>query len=200
MPNHASKLAIEYPDKLSRVMVLLKFFLGWLYVGIPHGICLFIYGFVAAIVIFIAFWAILFTGKYPRGMFDFVVGYLRWSMRVNAYMSCYMRDEYPPFSGSEGDYPASVSVEYPERLSRGLLLLKVFLGWIYVGIPHGIVLYLYGIAVSVVIFIAFLIILFTARYPKGLFNFVAGYMRWSMRVNVYLLLMRDEYPPFSTEE
>jgi len=200
MPNHASKLAIEYPDKLSRIMVLLKIFLGWIYVGIPHGICLLIYGIGVAIVTFVAFWVILFTGKYPRGLFDFVVGYMRWSTRVSAYGENLLRDEYPPFNGKEGDYPASVSVEYPERLSRGLLLLKVFLGWIYVGIPHGIVLYLYGIAVAVVIFIAFLIILFTARYPKGLFDFVAGYMRWSMRVNVYLLLMRDEYPPFSTEE
>ena len=90
---------VEYPEKLSHGMVLVKALFGWLYVGIPHGIVLFVYGIAVAVVLFIAFWAILFTGKFPRGMFDFVVGYMRWSNNVNAYLS-FMRDEYPPFSGS----------------------------------------------------------------------------------------------------
>ena len=94
-------------------------------------------------------------------------------------------------------YPTSLSIEYPEKLSRGLALLKFFLGWAYVGIPHGIVLWLYGIAVGVVTLIAFLIILFTGKYPKGMFDFVVGYYRWSWRVNAYVSFLRDEYPPFS---
>lgn len=94
-------------------------------------------------------------------------------------------------------YPVNLSVDYPEKLSRGKLLLKVFLGWLYVGIPHGIILYLYAIAVSVVSFIAFWVVLFTGRYPKGMFDFVVGYMRWSTRVSAYLTLLRDEYPPFT---
>ena len=94
-------------------------------------------------------------------------------------------------------YPVELSIEYPEKLSRGWLLMKVFLGWAYVGIPHGIVLWLYGIAVGVVSFIAFWVILFTAKYPRGMFDFVVGYMRWTWRVNAYLSLLRDEYPPFS---
>jgi len=72
--------------------------LAFFYVMIPHGFCLFFYGIAAMFVQFIAWWAILFTGKYPKGMFDFVVGYYRWSMRVNGYMG-YMTDEYPPFNG-----------------------------------------------------------------------------------------------------
>jgi hypothetical protein len=91
---------IEYPEKLSRGMVILKVLFGWLYVGIPHGICLFFYGIAAYVVLFISFFAILFTGKFPRGMFDFIVGYQRWSNNVNAYIYL-MRDEYPPFSGQE---------------------------------------------------------------------------------------------------
>ena len=95
-------------------------------------------------------------------------------------------------------YPADLTVEYPEKLSRGKLLLKVLLGWAYVGIPHGIMLVLYEIAVGVVTFIAFWVILFTGKYPKGMYDFVVGYMRWSWRVGAYwLLLLRDEYPPFS---
>lgn len=97
-------------------------------------------------------------------------------------------------------YPLTYRVEYPEKLSRGLLLLKVFFGWLYVGIPHGIMLWLYGIAVAVVQFIAFWAILFTGKYPKGLFGFVVNYVRWSSRVSAYMCFMRDEYPPFSGAE
>ena len=97
-------------------------------------------------------------------------------------------------------YPANFTVEYPEKLSRGWLLLKVFFGWAYVGIPHGIILALYQIAVAVVTFIAFWVILFTGKYPKGLYDFVAGYFRWYVRVQAYTSFMRDEYPPFTNEE
>jgi hypothetical protein len=94
-------------------------------------------------------------------------------------------------------YPVSVEILYPEKLSRGMLLLKVFFGWLYAGIPHGFMLWLYGIAAAVVMFIAFWVILFTGKFPRGMFDFLAGYNRWTTRVNVYFSLMRDEYPPFS---
>ncbi len=190
-------LTVEYPDRLSRGWLLLKVLFGYWYVYIPHGICLWIYEIGVGIVTFIAFWAILFTGKYPRGMFDFVAGYWRWSIRVSAYMSL-LRDEYPPFSGEpEVGYPVALTVDYPDRLSRGWLLLKVFFGWLYVGIPHGIMLAIYGIGVAIITFIAFWAILFTGKYPEGMFDFVAGFWRWITRVNAYMGLLRDEYPPFS---
>ena len=95
-------------------------------------------------------------------------------------------------------YPVTFTVEYPERLSRGLVVLKGLFGYFYVGIPHGIILGLYGIAVNIVTFIAFFAILFTGKYPKGMFDFVIGYMRWSVNVTAYWPnLLRDEYPPFS---
>jgi hypothetical protein len=97
-------------------------------------------------------------------------------------------------------YPADITVEYPETLSRGKLILKVLFGLLYAGIPHYFVLYFYAIAVAVVTFIAFWCILFTGKYPRGLYDFVVGYMRWSQRVNIYLSLMRDEYPPFTSEQ
>ncbi|MBN1368540.1 MAG: DUF4389 domain-containing protein [Dehalococcoidales bacterium] len=97
-------------------------------------------------------------------------------------------------------YPANFTVAYPEKLSRGWLLLKVFFGWAYVGIPHGVILACFSVAVSVITFIAFWIILFTGKYPKGLYDFIVGYMRWNNRVNAYLYFLRDEYPPFTTEE
>ncbi len=94
-------------------------------------------------------------------------------------------------------FPMTFDVEYPERLSRKKLLLKVFLGWLYAGIPHLIVLSLYSVAVSIITFFAFWIILFTGKYPKGMFDFVVGFYRWQSRLNAYLTLLRDEYPPFS---
>ena len=90
---------IAYPETLSRGTLLLKTFFGWLYLGIPHGLALMFYGIAAAVVSFLAWWAILFTGRYPRGMFDFVVGLLRWQMRVNAY-ALLLTDAYPPFNGN----------------------------------------------------------------------------------------------------
>ncbi len=97
-------------------------------------------------------------------------------------------------------YPVTLSVDYPEKLSRGKLLLKVLLGVFYVGIPHGVILALYEAAVAVVTFIAFWIILFTGNYPKGMYDFTVGYLRWGVRVNAYwMFLLRDEYPPFSNK-
>ncbi len=97
-------------------------------------------------------------------------------------------------------YPVTLTVEYPDRLSRGWVLLKVFFGWLYVGIPHGIILYFYGIIVAIVTFIAFFAILFTGKHPKGMYDFVVGYLRWYLNVTTYLSLLRDEYPPFSGSE
>jgi hypothetical protein len=96
-------------------------------------------------------------------------------------------------------YPADVSIEYPEKLSQGKTVLQGLFGWLYAGIPHGIILYFYGIAVAVVVFICWWIIIFTGKYPRGLFDFVQGYFRWNMRLSAFLFLMRNEYPPFTIE-
>ena len=90
--------------------------------------------------------------------------------------------------------PLTFMIDYPERLSRGWLLLKVFFGF-YIWLPHGIILFLYGIATGLITFIAFWAILFTGKYPKGMFDFVVAYMRWSLNVTACQYLMRDEYPP-----
>jgi len=95
------KFTVEYPEKLSRGMLIVKTLFGFLYVGIPHGICLALYGIAAFVAIFIAWWAILFTGKYPKGLFDFVLGYQRWALRVYNYWGHFTTDKYPPFSGQE---------------------------------------------------------------------------------------------------
>lgn len=98
---YPAKVSFEYPEKLSRVELLLKTFFGFFYVGIPHGILLGFYGIFVFFAIFFAWWAILFTGRYPKGLFEFVAGYVRWAVRVNSYWCLFFNDRYPPFSGKE---------------------------------------------------------------------------------------------------
>ena len=168
--------------------------------GIPHGIILFFYFLVSAVAGFIAFFAILFTGRYPRRLFNLVVGYHRWSARVEAYWSNFLTDRYPPFSAGEDDGPVTLEVDYPERLSRLMAILKLFFAWLYVGIPHGIILFFYALLVFIAVFIAWWSILILGRFPQRLFYFVLGYMRWTLRVSLYFSYVRDEYPPFSGRE
>ncbi len=195
-------LNIRRPEKLSRLHLLLKTFFGWIYVGLPHGIILYVLSIVAWVVSLAAFVVILVTGRYPRGLFDFVVGYHRWNLRVAAYagpfMGNFMVDKYPPFSfEEEADDSVMLRVEYPEKLSRLHAVLKLLLGWLYVGLPHGIILLIYGIVLMVALLFAWFIVLFTGRFPGAIFGLAEGYMRWGTRVNLYLAFARDEYPKFS---
>ena len=177
---------VEYPERLSRWLIFVK----WL-LAIPHFIVLYLVALVAYVIPIIAWFAILFTGRYPEGLFNFVVGFYRWNANVSAYILL-MRDEYPPFTMSGGRYPLMLEIDYPERLSRWLIFVK----WLFV-IPNVIVLMVLGLAYYVTLIIAWFAILFTGRYPKGLFSFGVGVARWSLRANAYMYLLTDNYPPFS---
>ncbi len=189
----------ELTDPPSRGWWLLK----WLLV-LPHCIIL-VFLWVAFVVVWvIAFFAILFTAKYPRGLFNFNVGVLRWGWRVGFYSyEALGTDKYPPFSLAPDDsYPADLQVEYPERLSRGLVLVK----WWLLAIPHYIVVAFFqgggdrenqfpGL-VLILAFFAAVVLLFTGKYPEDIFKLVVGMNRWSYRVAAYAALMTDQYPPF----
>jgi hypothetical protein len=166
----------------------------WLLI-IPHIIVLWALGIAAGVVWIIAWFAILFTAKYPKGLFDFMLGVLRWSWRVGFYSYDSMgTDKYPPFSlQPDPDYPADLDVAYPERLSRGLIFVK----WWLLAIPHYVILYFLQIAAGILAIVIGFILLFTGKYPNDLFKFMIGVNRWSYRVSAYVYLMRDEYPPFS---
>jgi len=174
--------------------------LKWL-LAIPHFIILAFLWIAFVVVCIIAFFAILFTAKYPRGLFNFNVGVLRWTWRVGFYSyAALATDKYPPFSlKSDDDYPADLQIEYPEKLSRGLVLVK----WWLLAIPHYIVVALFqgggeGGAGLVFIFAIFaaIALLFTGKYPGDIFKLVVGMNRWSYRVIAYASLMTDQYPPF----
>jgi Domain of unknown function (DUF4389) len=183
---------------LSRWLWLVK----WLLL-IPHYIVLVFLWIAFFLLTIVAFFAILITGRYPRGIFEFNLGVLRWTWRVGFYSySALATDRYPPFSlGHVPDYPATLDVDYPEHLSRGLVLVKSWL----LAIPQYLVVALFvggwghllgpGVAGLLVLFAA-VGLLFRARYPQSIFDFVMGMNRWTVRVAAYAALMRDEYPPF----
>jgi hypothetical protein len=203
-------------EPLSRWLWLVK----WILL-IPHYVVL-VFLFIAfAVVTVIAFFAILFTGRYPRGLFDFNLGVLRWSWRVSYYgYSALATDRYPPFSrAEEPDYPATLDIAYPQRLSRGLVLVK----WWLLALPHYILLGLLvggtsytvtavvdgqtttwtiatGSVLSLLVGFAGLGLLFTARYSRGLYDFAMGADRWALRVTAYAALMTDAYPPFRLDQ
>lgn len=191
------KFEIKRQESYSRGELLLRTFFGAFYIALPHAFVLMFLGIWSGIINFIAFWTILFTGKYPESMWEFQVKYIRWNTRLSASLMNLV-DGYPAF-GLDSEHPNVVfEVEYPDELSRGDLLLKAFFGFIYVIIPHVFVLYFRMIATMVVNAIAFWVVLFTGNYPEGMHKFVVETLRWSTRLNLYYgNWMSDKYPPFN---
>ncbi len=187
---------VTHQETYSRAELLLRTFLGWLYIFIPHYFLLFFIMIASLVLWFLAWWVVLFTGRYPKDFFDFQVNMLRWSARVEARI-LHLVDGYPAFGLKAIDESVMLSIPYPERLSRKHLLLRTFFGWLYCLIPHGFVLFFRAIATAVIIFFAWWVVLFTGQYPVNLHEFVVGTSRWNYRVSVYMMFMSDTYPPFS---
>lgn len=137
---------------------------------------------------------ILFRKRYPRWWFDFNLGLHRFMFRVSSYLLL-LTDRYP---STEDEQNVHLDLNYPDAqadLKRGMPLVKWFLA-----IPHYVVLFFLWMAALIVTFVAWFAIVFTGRYPRGMFDFVVGVMRWSWRVEAYaILLATDKYPPFSLE-
>jgi hypothetical protein len=194
---------------LSRWLWLVKWVLA-----IPHYLVLAFLWIAFVVVSVVAFFAILFTGRYPRPLFDFNLGVLRWGWRVSYYAySALGTDRYPPFTLAEvPDYPAQLHVPYPGQLSRGLVLVK----WWLLALPHLLVVgvlvgggawfavssdtenysWTGGGLIGLLVFIAAIVLAVTGSYPRGLYDFILGLNRWVLRVAAYVALMTDAYPPF----
>ena len=200
----------------SRALWLVK----WLLL-IPHAVVLLFLWVAFLAVTVVAFFAILITGNYPRPLFGFSVGVLRWTWRVQYYgYGALGTDQYPPFTLAEvPDYPAHLDIAYPERLSRGLVLVK----WWLLAIPQYLVVsvlaggglyagsraagdnssnadWAAGGLIGLLVLIAGVVLLFTTRYPKPLYELVVGLDRWTLRVAAYAALLTDRYPPFRLDQ
>jgi hypothetical protein len=186
-PIYPVSLEIAYPPELNRWLPLVK----WLLV-IPHLIALLFVGIGAFFVAVFAFFAVLFTGRWPRGAFDYMVGTYRWAYRVVVYAHL-MTDAYPPFSlADDPDYPVRLSVDYPEHIANWRPLVQWLLAIPYL-IVAGILYWLTGILTIA----AFFTVLFTKRIPRELFELMVPGFRWNLRGNAYAYFLTDRYPPFT---
>ncbi|MBG6059495.1 hypothetical protein RCH16_002967 [Cryobacterium sp. MP_M5] len=214
---YPARLTGEPDPVLSRWLWLVKWFLV-----IPHLIVLFFLWCAFFVTTIVAGFAILFTGRYPASLFTFNVGVLRWNWRVAFYSySALGTDRYPPFTLATTDYPADLQVDYPARLSNGLVLVK----WWLLALPHLLIVAVItgstwswrtqpadwpagaGTAavtapslIGLLVLLSGLILLFTGRLRRTLFDLILGLNRWVIRVMVYTSLMRDDYPPFRLDQ
>lgn len=134
------KLSISHQEHYSRCELLLRSIFGLIYIVLPHTFILFFLGIWGSILSVIAFWVILFTGRYPESMFEYQVQLLRWQLRLNARIYN-LSDDSPAFGLTATDKHTSLEVPYPERTSRGLTLLRLFFGIFYVVLPHFFILF-----------------------------------------------------------
>src|SRR5437870_11744779 len=185
------QLSLDAPPTLARWRPLLH----WL-LAIPHYVVLYVLRLVYGVVLFISLFSILFTVEIPPAFFGFMAAYYRYQWRVTSYIF-WMRDSYPPFElattglDTETD-PARLSIQEPEKLSR----LLIFVKWL-LAVPHYIVLIFVGIAAFFVGILSFFVVLVTGAWPEGMRDFLVGANRWRTRVNAYVTLLTDVYPPLS---
>ena len=214
-PGPSAAYPLRFEGHLDPDLSRWRWMVKWL-LALPHLMLLALLWIAMAVATVVAGVAILFTGRYPRGLFDFNVGVLRWTWRVTFYAFTLGSDRYPPFSlADDPGYPARLEIAYPASLSRPLVLVK----WWLLAVPHYLILGVFGGGltwwawegtapdggggfvlrgglIGLLVFIAAIVLLFRGRYPQPLFDFVMGLERWSFRVFAYAGLMTDEYPPF----
>jgi hypothetical protein len=185
-PDYPVRLEVDYPERLSRLLIFVK----WL-LAIPLYIEAFVLGIALYITVILAFFAVLFTGRYPEGLWNFLVGVERFRQRVSAYLFLQV-DRYPPFGlADDPSYPVRLQAAYPPRIAGWRPLVN----WL-LAIPVFIGAALIGIIAWIGAVIAWFAILFTGRYPQALFDIVTIGLRWNARATLFALWGVEQYPPF----
>lgn len=186
---------VQHQQEYSRGELLLRTLFGWLYIAIPHGLLLMLFGIALWFMTIASFFIILFTGVTPKWYYEWVVQIQRWVLRLNSRLYNLV-DGYPSFGMDGTDDKTSFDLQF-WQISRGELLLRTFLGIFYVGIPHGFALCVRSFATCVLLFLAFFAVLFTGKYPENWHRFNVGTIRWGTRLNLYLTWLYRDYPPFA---
>ena len=167
-----------------------------LLLAIPWFIVAAVWGIAVYVTVVIAWFALLFTGRYPQGLYDFNAGFLRFSARVNGWYSL-LTDEYPPFSGEpDGGYPIRLQIAEPKpEYSRAKVLFRIILL-----IPVAVISYVLAIILEVVAIIAWFVLVFTARLPEGLYKPIRAANAYMAKAGAFYLLLTEDFPPFWTDE
>jgi hypothetical protein len=184
---HPVQYEAAHPDRQNRLTVFFRLLLA-----IPQLIVGAFWGLGAGCVSLVAWFAILITGSYPAGWWRFTAGYLRFNARVTGYVSL-QSDPWPAIAADEPGYPVQLTIERPERQSRLTVFFRLILG-----IPAFVVAYILNAVLRLLLFLVWLIVVFTARQPEGLHSFVALCLRFTMRTEAYALLLVDAYPNFTS--
>jgi hypothetical protein len=184
------EFSVDYADSRSRLSTFFRLFLA-----IPLVIWGYVYGILATIVVIIAWFAIVITGRYPRGLYEFEAGWVRFLARLTAYVAL-LCDGYPSFVGSEDpDYPVRMSFQELDRYSRVKTGFRIILA-----IPILVVRYVMQLMLEIGAIGAWFVIVFTGGLPRGLFDLMVLANSYIARSDAYLMLLTETYPPFQDEQ
>jgi hypothetical protein len=176
----------QYVERRSRLTTFFRYILA-----IPHFIVMYVWAIAVFFAVVAAWFALLFTGKYPRSLYDFAAGFLRYSTAVYGYITL-LTDEYPPFAGDTTNYPVRIRVPEPKpEYDRLKVLLRIFLA-----IPVAIIAYAMQVVYTVGSIIAWFAIVILGKQPKGLQDMIVLGLSYQQRAYAYIMLLTEDWPPF----
>jgi hypothetical protein len=180
-------ILLPQADRCSRLLLLFRPLLA-----IPHLLWAVLYGLGAGLLHVLAFWAIVFTGRHPKALWDMLLRYFSYLVRLQAWM-LWLTDRYPPFTGATASgHPVAVRIAYPERMSRATVVFRMLLLF-----PHLFFFIGYSFVCAFVQFLTWWTILFIGRMAAWQYRYITAYCLYTLRLNAYMLLLVDEYPPFN---
>lgn len=196
---YPANATFEHQDKSSRLWAFFTLIPVKAIVLIPHMIVFFVLQMAMSFLMLIGLFAVLFAGRYPQGIENFVVGVIRWGWRLMAYFTC-MTDKYPPFSLKAGDYPADLSFDHQAKSSRLWALLTLVPVKMVLLVPHFFVLVVLEMVAFVCMLLGVFAALLTGKYPESFAGVLTTFFKYAFRVGTYAMCLTDQYPPVFWKE